>query len=116
MKTNSARAFDVPNLNPNPNPNPNLRAATLINTQLQLGVPTTRRAKTVSTVYVFSASECREAYGVRAACCRFRQSRRLGNLRTVRKRQQAARTPYASRPSDALNTYLPRGEGRRGSG
>src|SRR5436190_18057052 len=27
------------------------------------------------------------------------------NLRTVRKRQQAARTPYASRHSDALNTY-----------
>src|SRR6266576_7088572 len=63
-------------------------------------------SRSVTTVeYVFSTSECREAYGVRAACCRFRQSRLLGNLRNVRKRQQAARTPYASRHSDALNTY-----------
>jgi len=38
-----------------------------------------------------SAAEPREAYGVRGACSRFRW--RLG----VRKREQAPRTPYASR-------------------
>src|SRR5436189_4658717 len=69
------------------------------NTQIQLG-------------HVFSASECREAYGVRAACCRFRTVLKFPSSLDWRKRQQAARTPYASRHSDALNTYsLGGGEG-----
>src|SRR6266576_2119400 len=65
------------------------------------------RQKLVTTVsaYVFSASECREAYGVRAACCRFRTFLKFPSSLDWRKRQQAARTPYASRHSDVLNTY-----------
>jgi hypothetical protein len=48
-----------------------------------------------------SASESREAYGVRAACCRFLSTWSERTSRADRKRQQAARTPYASRGSNA---------------
>src|SRR6185436_10890435 len=51
------------------------------------------------------AFEPREAYGVRAACCRFRSARDVRSLRVLRKRQQAARTPYASRVSDAPDLW-----------
>src|SRR5436190_13157730 len=57
--------------------------------------------------YVFSASECREAYGVRAACCRFPTVLWFPSTLDWRKRQQAARTPYASRHSEPpCRTYL----------
>src|SRR5438105_3433817 len=44
----------------------------------------------------------REAYGVRGACSRFRCGQNVRISNGIRKREQAPRTPYASRGSAAL--------------
>src|SRR5204863_7336393 len=54
--------------------------------------------------YFRSTAETGEAYGVRAACCRFQMVLGLPRRMDGRKRQQAARGPYASRDSETLNT------------
>src|SRR5436190_20927537 len=93
-------------LNPNLTPNPTCTMRLSLFTEETVGWTTERTPLPFG--YVFSASECREAYGVRAACCRFRTFLKFPSSLDWRKRQQAeqaARTPYASRHSDALNTY-----------
>src|SRR5213594_432966 len=67
--------------------------------------PIGSRLEPLPTVDGLSACGCREAYGVRAACCRFRHAKDNLIPRTIRKGQQAARTPYASRHPHALNKY-----------
>src|ERR1041385_9402936 len=63
---------------------------------------TGQRVRT-SSVEVRGRSEVAPAYGVRAACCRFlkelrkRKDSSALTCYRIRQRQQAARTPYASR-------------------